>query len=250
MQGALGAAVVAARADAALVLVQALHLHQHETRGVPQLVAEIAVALAALAVEADVAPQAGECGEGEAQRVGAVAWDAVGEFLLGVLAHARRGLGLAQPGAALVEQRGQVDAVDQVHRVEHVAVGLAHLAALRVAHQAVDVDMAERHLAGEVRGHHDHPGDPEEDDVEAGDEHAAGQEQVLLHRLGRPAQRGKGHQRRAVPGVEHVLVARQRAGVAGRGGLGARFVLAACDEQLAARCRTRPGSGGPTTAGG
>ena len=86
---------------------------------------------------------------------------------------ARRGLGPAQAGRALLEQRLERDAVDQVDRVEHVAFRLAHLLALRVAHQAVDVDVAERHLAGEVHRHHDHPGDPEEDDVVAGDEHAS-----------------------------------------------------------------------------
>ena len=131
------------------VLVQAAVLafavHQHEARGVPQLVAEVAVALAALAVEVDAAAQRGQRGKGEAQRVGAVGRNAVGEFFFGVLAHLRRGLGLAQAFGALVQQRRERDAVDQVHRVEHVAFGLAHLLALRVAHQAVDVDVLERH---------------------------------------------------------------------------------------------------------
>jgi hypothetical protein len=133
--------------------------------------------------------------EGEAQRVGAVGGNAVREFLLGGLAHLGRGLGLAQAGGALVQQRVQRDAVDQVHRVEHIAFGLGHLLALGVAHQAVDVDVLERHLAGEVLGHHDHPGDPEEDDVVAGDQHRGGQEEVLLQRLLGPAQGGEGHQR-------------------------------------------------------
>jgi hypothetical protein len=46
--------------------------------------------------------------------------------------------------------------------------------ALLVADQGVDVDPLERHLAHEVEAHHHHPGDPEEDDVEAGDEGAVG----------------------------------------------------------------------------
>jgi hypothetical protein len=104
---------------------------------------------------------------------------------------------------------------------------LAHLLALRVAHQAVDVHVLERHAAGEVRGHHDHPGDPEEDDVVARDQHAAGQVQVVV--VGRcavalvgPAHGGEGHQGRRVPGVEHVFVAAQRFA---RGlGLGLGFV--------------------------
>jgi hypothetical protein len=70
----------------------------------------------------------------------------------------------AQAGGAFFHQRFQRDAVDQVHRVKHIALGLGHLLAFVVAHQAVDVHVAERHLAGEVLGHHDHPGHPEEDD--------------------------------------------------------------------------------------
>ena len=44
--------------------------------------------------------------------------------------------------------------------------------ALLVAHQGVDVDVVERHLLHEVQAHHHHAGDPEEDDVEAGDQRA------------------------------------------------------------------------------
>ncbi len=86
--------------------------------------------------------------------------------------------------------------------------------------------MLERHAAGEVRGHHDHPGDPEEDDVVAGDQHAAGQVEVVVvggcvALLG-PAHGAEGHQGRRVPGVEHVVVAPQR--FARRLGLGFGFV--------------------------
>jgi hypothetical protein len=45
----------------------------------------------------------------------------------------------------------------------------------------------------------------------------------------------KGTRADAVPGVQHVLVARQRPAVAGRRGAVARFVLAAADVQLATR---------------
>ena len=229
--------------------VLALGVHQHEAARVPELVAEVAVALAALGVEVDVASQARQRAEGEAHRVGAEAGDAVRELGGRVLPDLRRGLRPAQPGRALLEQRLEGDAVDQVDRVEHVALGLAHPLSVRVAHQTVDVDVAEGHLAGELQRHHDHPGDPEEDDVVAGDEHARWQEQLQLLRLLRPAERGEGHQRRRVPGVEDVGVAMQRPGVARGPGLGMRFFLAARDEQLRRPRRTRPGSGVPTRAG-
>ena len=69
----------AAHSSSAAVL--AVAVHQHEARGVPQLVAEVAVALAALQVELDVAAGRGQAGEGEAQRIGAEGRDAVRELL-------------------------------------------------------------------------------------------------------------------------------------------------------------------------
>ena len=54
----------------------------------------------------------------------------------------------------------------------HVALGLGHLLSVVVAYQAVDVD---RRGTGprlrKLQPHHDHPRDPEEDDVEAGDQY-------------------------------------------------------------------------------
>jgi hypothetical protein len=90
------------------------------------------------------------------------------------------GNSFSQALGAFVQQGFERDAVDQVHWVQHVAFGFAHLLALRVEHQAVDVDVFEGHFAGEVRGHHDHPGDPEEDDVVAGDQHRGGQVEVVV----------------------------------------------------------------------
>ena len=229
--------------------VLALAVHQHEAGRVPELVAEVAVALAALGVEVDVAAKAGERAEGEAQRVGAEAGNAVRELGGGVLAHARRCLRPTQAGRALLEQRLEGDAVDQVDRIEHVALRLAHPLALRVAHQAVDVDVAERHLAGEVQGHHDHPGDPEEDDVVAGDEHRRRQEELELLGLLRPAERRERHQRRRIPGVEHVGIAHAARRCSRRPRPWRAPRLRCGRRRSRRRRRTRPGSGGPTRAG-
>jgi hypothetical protein len=116
--------VLGAAAAGVQPAVLALAVHQHEAAGVPELVAEVAIALAALAVEVDAAAQAGQRGEGEAQRIGAVGRDALGEFLLRVLAHGGCGLGPAQAGGAFAQQGFEGNAVDQVHRVEHVALAL------------------------------------------------------------------------------------------------------------------------------
>ena len=62
-----------------LAAVFIFHVHQHEIGGVPQFVAEIAVALGAFEIEVDAAPQAGVAGHGEAQRIGAEHGNAFGE---------------------------------------------------------------------------------------------------------------------------------------------------------------------------
>src|SRR6266851_853049 len=76
------------------------------------------------------------------------------------------------------------EALDDVDEVDDVALGLGHLLAVGVADEAVDVDLFEgdsvREFAIAAVGHgdvehevaaeHDHAGDPEEEDVEAGDE--------------------------------------------------------------------------------
>ncbi len=68
----------------------------------------------------------------------------------------------------------------------------------------------------------------------AGDQHRGGQVERQVFRLFGPAERAERHQRRRVPGVEHVLVAHQRPGVAGLLRLGAGLVLAAGDVHRAA----------------
>ena len=84
--------------------VMAFTIHQHKPGGIPELVAEIAVALTTLAVEIDAAAQGRQRRESESQRIGAISGDALGEFFLGVFTHLRRRLGLAQTLAALLEQ--------------------------------------------------------------------------------------------------------------------------------------------------
>ncbi len=147
-----------------------------------------------------------ERGEGEAQRVRAERGDAGRELLARALLDRGALALLQQPVGPLGDQRVDVDTVDEVERVEGVALRLRHLLAFLVAHQRVDVDGAKRHFAGEVGRHHHHPRDPEEDDVEAGHQHRRGQERPQLGRVLRPAQRRVAPQRRREPGVEDVLV--------------------------------------------
>ncbi len=159
-------------------------VHQHKTRRVPQLVAEILVTLGALQVEIDGAAIGGQRGEGEAHGIGADCLDAVRIILADALLHFLAHLRNQQRGGGFPDQGFQIDAVDQVQRINRVALGLGHLLAFRIAHDGIDVDLAERHLAGEILGGHDHARDPEEDDVEAGNQHRARDEGLVLTPVG------------------------------------------------------------------
>ena len=83
------------------------------------------------------------------------------------------------------------------------------------------------HIAGEPAAEHDHARDPEEENVEAGDEKAGGIEGVevgaVLRRDVRPAEDGDGQQARGEPGVENVGFLRDllRAAVGAGGGIDA-----------------------------
>mmetsp|Transcript_18696 Transcript_18696/g.44683 ORF Transcript_18696/g.44683 Transcript_18696/m.44683 type:complete len:798 (+) Transcript_18696:625-3018(+) len=96
---------------------------------------------------------------------------------------------------------------DGVERVDDIAEGFAHLAALLVPHEPVEEDGAEGRPARQLDPHHDHARDPEEEDVVPGLHHGRGVEppQVLGGLVG-PPEGGKRPQPRREPRVEHVLL--------------------------------------------
>ena len=96
--------------------------------------------------------------------------------------------------------------VDEVHGVHTVALGLGHAAAVLGEDRGVDHDVMERDLVEEVQRAHDHAGDPQCDDVARGDERRGGMMALELLGMLRPALRGEGPQLGAEPGVQHVLV--------------------------------------------
>src|SRR5690606_148936 len=114
--------------------------HLTETAGVPELVAEVLSALDPVLLEADILALRRDRDDPETQAIGAV----------------RR---------------------DEIERVGRVAERFRHLASLRIADDAGEVNVTERNppierLAGpdELEARHDHARDPEEDDVGTGDE--------------------------------------------------------------------------------
>ena len=158
-----------------------LRVHQHKARGVPHLVGEVAGAFHLLVGVAGVVAGADAHGQREAQRVGPIL-------------------------------------VDDLQRVHAVSEALGHLAALCIAHQAMDEHGIKRAVAHLFDAGEDHARHPEEDDVIAGHQHAGGIEVFEVLGLIRPAQRGEGPQRRGEPGVQHVLVLmKMRAAALGAG---------------------------------
>ena len=150
-------------------------VEQQEARGVPQLVGEGLVAVDPLEREPDVPPLGGEGGERETQRVGPEGGHALGELVAAAQA------GRSAAFAPWMTSSGSMT----------LPFTLRHLLAVLVAHHAVEVDVAEGHLAHEVDAQHHHPGDPEEEDVVPGLEHRGRVERLRARGVVRPAQRAR-----------------------------------------------------------
>ena len=144
-----------------------VEVDEQKPRGIPDFIGEGAVALDALFAPDDVGARRRQNGQRETHGVGAV---------------------------LLV----------QCHGVDARALGFGHLLPFGIAHDRVQVHFAERHLAHESQPHHDHPRDPEEQDLVSGDEQAGWIIDAQVFGLVRPTQRGERPQRGAEPGVEHV----------------------------------------------
>src|SRR5262245_21215396 len=88
----------------------------------------------------------------------------------------------------------------------------------------------------EMQAHHHHPRHPEEDDVEARDEHIRGIVALELWRLFGPAKRREWPECRGKPRIEYVFIAAERHGLAiVSEGRRLRQLLALFDENLAIR---------------
>ena len=94
--------------------------------------------------------------------------------------------------------------LDDVERVDAVALALGHDLAVAVEHGAMDHHVAERLLAQQLFAHHDHARHPEIDDSARGHERVGRIKVIQLRRLLRPAQRAERPQRAGEPRVQHV----------------------------------------------
>ena len=125
-------------------------------------------------------------------------FNAVRELFLGALTDFVRQLRLHHIAGTFFQQFRQRNTVNHIQRVNHVTLGFGHLLAFVITNQTGHVNSVERHLRfaififDEVHGHHDHAGNPEEDDVEAGYHHAGWVELTQGVGVFRPAERGEG----------------------------------------------------------
>ena len=151
------------------ILVIVIQVHQGELGRIPELVGEVSISFDTFIVETHIIARGVAGHQGEAERICAVLFD-------------------------------------DFKRIDAVAEGFGHLAALRVADKAVDEYVFEWDLLHEFHGHEHHAGYPEEDDVVAGD-HGGGRIPLLQRRcLIRPAHRGEWPKRRGEPGIEYVRI--------------------------------------------
>ncbi len=189
-----------------------IDVHEHVARRIPQFVAEVPVALHFRHVETQVPALRRERCESQAQRIRAEGGNPLRKLPAGRFLDRRPHLGLHQAAGTLGNELLERYSVHDVERIDHVALGLGHLLAVVVADQAVHIHLAKRNLRGELEAQHDHAGDPEENDVEAGDQDRRRIISAQLARVPGPPLRGEGPQSRGEPGVEDVLVLPQRGG--------------------------------------
>ncbi len=84
--------------------------------------------------------------------------------------------------------------LDQLERILHVALDLAHLDPAVGANQTIQIHRVERRALGELQAEHDHSRDPEEQDVVARLHDRRRVERAQISRIFGPAERAEGPQ--------------------------------------------------------
>ena len=174
-------------------MVEALEIHQHIARSVPDLIGKVARTFDTLPIKTHVVARRIACDEHEAKCICAVLFD-------------------------------------DFDRVDAVAKRLAHLAPLTVADETVNEYMMEGNILAKCEPHHDHAGDPKENDVVARNERRCRVELLQIRCLIRPAKRFKRPKPRTEPGVKNIFILMNVRAVAMR----ARSKIRARDARLAA----------------
>ena len=107
--------------------------------------------------------------------------------------------------------------VNDLQRVNTVAEGLAHLAPLRISHQPVNEYGVKGLFSGVFQTGEDHAGNPEGDNVIAGNKGRGGVEFAHLGGIIGPAEGGEGPQCAGEPGIQRIGVLRHMTAALGTG---------------------------------
>ena len=114
-------------------------------------------------------------------------------------------------GAEREAHRIRAIGIQQFQGINAVAARFGHFLPFFIAHQAMDANGLEGNPPiHEMNAHHHHSGDPEKDDIRSRDQNIAGIVFRKLRRFFRPANRGKRPKRAGKPGIQHILITRQR----------------------------------------
>ncbi len=104
--------------------------------------------------------------------------------------------------------------LDHFDRIDAIPERLAHLPPLFISHQLVDIDIFERDFIHKLQPHHDHTGNPKEDDIKGG---AQQRSRVKGFEIGGsvwPTQGGERPKAGREPGVEDIGILNQMRGTA------------------------------------
>src|SRR3990167_8021752 len=83
----------------------------------------------------------------------------------------------------------------------------------------MNINIAEGNIPHELKTHHDHPGDPEKEDIEASDKHRGRIEGLKICAHLRPSKRGERPESGRKPRVQHVGIADKLASATSRASL-------------------------------
>ena len=160
-----------------------LKVHERKAGRVPYLVDKVSISLDPLLGHLDVPPLRGKGGEGESYRVGPI-------FIY------------------------------HFKRIYAVPLRLAHLLALLIAYQGMQVNIRKGDISHDIESHHHHAGHPEEDNIETGNKERGGIEGFQGRCLVGPPHRGEGPKGRAEPGIQDIFILPQRSSSAVRTHIG------------------------------
>ena len=116
-------------------------------------------------VQIDVSTAGGSIDHGEPQSISTALGYAIGKDRLLVLDGLLHLAGVEITQTKLVVQIFQLDARNNIKRVDNVAQTLAHFTTFRVTDEAVAENFSERNFARHLEAEHDHSSNPEEQDV-------------------------------------------------------------------------------------